>query len=126
MKSIFVFPIIVALAACASPQQRCVDGASKDLNIVQALISDTEATIARGYAIQTTERQLIYTDFCIGHGRRSVGVTWCNRSQPVIEKTPIAVDLDAERRKLNDLRVKEAELRSSTASEVQRCELAHL
>lgn len=125
MKPAFLLPVMIALVACGDPRAACLKDASQDLTIVRALIADTEATLARGYAIQTTERQVIYTDFCIGSGGRSGGVTWCNKSQPVAEKTPVAVDLGAERGKLEDLRIKESELRGRTANDIQRCELAH-
>ncbi len=116
---------LLMLAACTDPRQACLKEASKDLNVVQALIADTEATISRGYAIQTETRNVIYTDFCIGTGGRKGGFQFCNRSQPVTSEKPVAVDLNEERRKLRSLKRKEAELQSRTLRDMRRCELTH-
>ena len=113
------------VAACADPKAACQSEATRDLTIVQALIADTQATIDRGYAIQTRERTVVYTDFCIGTGSRTGAFHFCNRAQPVISRTPVAVDLDAERRKLRSLQKKERELKRSSLLALQRCGLAH-
>lgn len=122
MKKLLILPIMM-LAACADPRASCLNDATKDLRIVQALIADTEATIARGYAIQTETRTVIYTNFCVGTGNKSGGFTFCNYPYPVTTKTPVAVDLNAEKAKLRSLRDKEVELRSDSLLAQQRCEL---
>lgn len=125
MTRVLAFLSLTLLAACADPRQACINGATKDLSIVQDLISDTEATIERGYAIQTETRTVLYTDFCIGTGISNGHFSFCNRVQPVTSRTPVAVDLGAERRKLRSLKRKEAELKAKSANAIQRCELAH-
>ncbi|WP_051153806.1 hypothetical protein [Litoreibacter arenae] len=123
MKRILIAPLLL-LAACASPRDACLQDATKDLRIVQALIADTQATIDRGYAIQTETRTVIYTNFCVGTGLGSDGrFSFCNYPQPVTTKKPVAVDLDAERRKLRSLKAKETELRRESLLAQQRCEL---
>ncbi len=116
---------LLCLAACADPHTECVDAASTDLRVVQSLIADTQATLQRGYAIQTETRNVLYTDFCIGTGIRNGGFRFCNRSQPVTSKKPVAVDLDEERRKLRALKRKEAQLKTRTTRDLRRCELTH-
>ena len=125
MKHFIVLSGLLALAACTDPKQACINDATKDLTIVQGLIADTEATLERGYAIHTAARTVLYTDFCIGTGVRNGHFSFCNRAQPVTSRKPVAVDLDAERRKLRSLKQKEAELRARSANNIQRCELAH-
>lgn len=139
MRTLLIAPLLL-LSACADPLELCKQDAVKDLRIVQALIADTQATLDRGYAIQTETRAVNYTSFCLsnGHGGHGHGpkhgrknapkhpqFTFCNHTQPVITKTPVAVDLDAERRKLTSLRRKEAELARESDLSKQRCELAH-
>lgn len=116
--------IPVLLAACASAQQSCIDTVTRDLNVVRSLIADTEATIERGYAIQTEQRLVSYSTFCVGaHGK--VGVTFCDRVQPVTSNTPIAVDLDVERRKLASLKRKEVELDQKAVAMIAQCKAQH-
>ncbi len=119
------FLILLACAACTNPREACISDATKDLRIVQGLVADTQATLERGYAIQTETRTVLYTDFCIGTGIRNGHFNFCNRAQPVTSRTPVAVDLDMERRKLRSLQRKERELKAKSASEIQRCELAN-
>ena len=126
MKSLTPLVVLVLLAGCGDPRTKCIKDANKDLSVVQELIADTEATIARGYAIQTETRTVIYTDFCFGSHRYNRGsFRFCNRAQPVVSKEPVAVDLNDERRKLASLRKKEEELRRRAAIEGQKCDLAY-
>ncbi|RLJ51805.1 hypothetical protein BCF46_2029 [Litoreibacter meonggei] len=123
MRTVLIAPLLL-LAACASPQDTCLQDAVKDLRIVQALIADTQATLDRGYAIQTETRTVIYTNFCVGTGIGGDGrFSFCNYPQPVTTKKPVAVDLELEKRKLRSLRAKEAELKRESLLKQQRCEL---
>ncbi|MEP3348098.1 MAG: hypothetical protein ABJN34_17005 [Litoreibacter sp.] len=125
MKKLLV-PSLMLLAACATPLETCKQSAVKDLRIVQALIEDTKATIDRGYAVQTETRTVIYTNFCIGTGiGHDSRFNFCNYSHPVTTKTPVAVDLDQEKRKLISLQQKEMELKRSSRLQEQKCELQH-
>ena len=122
----FVAPFtLLCFTACTDPHKTCVDEASKDLRIVQDLIADTEATLRRGYALQTETRNVLYTDFCIGTGISNGTFQFCNCSQPVTSTKPVAVDLNEERRKLRSLKRKEAELETRTARDLRRCALTH-
>lgn len=119
----FLILSALLLTACTDPRAVCLNEATKDLRIVQALIADTEATIERGYAIQTETRTVIYTNFCVGTGRRDGSFTFCNYPYPVTTKTPVAVDLNAERAKLRSLQSKERELKRESKIAARRCEL---
>jgi len=125
MKVVYLAPVLVALAACMSPLEACKIGASEDLNVVRDLIAQSEATLERGYRYETRQRQVVFTDFCIGGGHNSGSVKWCNRSEPNLERIPVAMALSAEREKLKHLRLKEKELSRRAALEIQKCELAH-
>ena len=125
MNRFLALSLFAALAACSSPRQECIAAASEDLKVVQSLIADTEETLARGYAIQTETRSVLYTDFCLGTGIGNGGFQFCNRTQPVTSETPVAVDLNEERRKLQSLKRKEAELQVRTARDLRRCDLTH-
>jgi hypothetical protein len=116
---------LLALAACDSPRDACEREATKDLSIVRDLIADTEATIERGYAIQTQTRAVLYTDFCIGTGSDGGRFRFCNRIEPVETKEPVAVDLTAERRKLSSLKRKERELAREAEFALRRCALSY-
>jgi len=115
---------LLLLAACVDPRQACLNDASRDLRIVRDLIDDTEANLERGYAIRSETRIVQYTEFCFHHGKGKEHrhFRFCNRSQPVTSRTPVAVDLDEEQRKLDALKRKELELQGQTKAAVQSCE----
>ncbi len=125
MKPFLFLAAALAVTGCASAYENCLRQATRDLSVVRALISDTEATLERGYAIQTETRTVLYTDFCFGAGRNHGRFRFCTRAQPVSSRVPVAVDLDIERAKLRSLKVKEAELRRKSADAAQRCTLEH-
>lgn len=121
MKHMFSLAALILLAACASPRETCLTNATRDLNVVQSLIADMEATIARGYAIRTEERLIAYTDFCFGAGG-DVGFSFCRRLDPVTTRKPVAVNLDEERAKLRSLKRKEVDLRRASLTAVAQCD----
>jgi len=112
----------LALAGCATPQERCIRDATRDLRTVNALIAESEATIDRGYAL-VEEQRLVSVGFgyCIGgHGR--VGYRFCGETYTTTVRRPVAVDLDVERRKLAGLRGKAAELEREAGPAVAQCQ----
>ncbi|MEM6594887.1 MAG: hypothetical protein AAF672_08850 [Pseudomonadota bacterium] len=114
--------LICALGACATSEKLCIQDATKDLKIVQSLIATTEANLLRGYAVETEERRVVFTDFCLGSRRSNVGVSFCNRSEPVTKRTPVAIDVAAERRKLRELKRREAKLLEGIPAALDACD----
>lgn len=47
--------LVTALAACGTPQERCIASATRDLQVVNDLIAETEGNIARGYGYEKYE-----------------------------------------------------------------------
>lgn len=47
--------LTAALTACGTPQEQCIATNTRELRTVERLISETEANLARGYAIETRE-----------------------------------------------------------------------
>ncbi len=121
MTRVFFFIWMAALAACATPKQRCVDQANHALETVQTLIAQTETTLARGYAITHRPDVIVYTDQCLPDDG-TVANSFCDRLHPVTTRTPVAVDLSRERAKLQGLKRKEAALAHNAAAATRSCE----
>ena len=47
----YTLPLMLFLAACATPQERCVDRGTRELQTVQSEIARLQANLDRGYAI---------------------------------------------------------------------------
>ena len=117
----------VALAGCATPRDTCLRGVTTDLNAVDRLIAETEANLARGYAIEREPYTTTGLDFCLGYGpgqfnRAAVGLSYCNTTETRYREVPRAIDRTTERRKLAELRQTRARLVEPTRKAVAQCE----
>jgi hypothetical protein len=127
MRPALVLFIPVVLAACETPQQRCEARAVQDLRVINALIDETEATIRRGYALQTVQTTRPVATFCWGgysggHGDGwggGTGVCWANNT--VTSDQPVAVNLDEQRATLRSLQSKRSELEVQARAQLAAC-----
>ena len=115
-----VLGLCLVLAACATTEERCVAQATKDLRTIDALIAETEANLARGFAIETETTVSPRLTFCTGY-RDRVGVNFCTGNRLVERERAVAIDPVAEKRKLQDLRARKAVLQQTTAQVVAAC-----
>lgn len=93
----------IALTAC-SARQMCEREATRDLRVINSLIAETEGNLSRGYAIE--ERQEVREESRRCTVRQPDGsniVTICSDVDTVTVQTPKAIDLNAERAKLQSL-----------------------
>ena len=51
MRRLALFSLL-ALTACGTPQEQCINRNTRDLRTIQRLVDETQANIARGYAIE--------------------------------------------------------------------------
>ena len=116
--------LVPLLAACGTPQQRCINSAAAPLRPVDRLIAETEGNISRGYGLQATT---IYRDVwvpCGGvygpYGYRPAGGMCIDEQAQIIER-PVAIDIDAERKKLAQLTAKRKELASAASTGIAQC-----
>jgi hypothetical protein len=89
------------LAGCLSPLERCIAQANRPAVATASAITETQGNIARGYAIhtQTVPYPIMY--FCTPPGERA---HYCTRQGYRTVETPVAINIDQERRKLASLR----------------------
>jgi hypothetical protein len=52
IKPVFIFPVCLAMLACGTPQEQCIARETRDLRVVDRLISETEGNLKRGYAFE--------------------------------------------------------------------------
>lgn len=111
---------LALLAACASPQERCVADATEDLRVVNSLIAETEGNINRGYAVETVTEPRIGLAICTGRSN----VAFCTSSEQTVRDRPVAIDLAAERQKLDGLVTKRGELELRARRAIAQCDSA--
>jgi hypothetical protein len=124
MRSIgLAIALCALLGACAAPLAPCGAAADRDLAALDALIAETEANIARGYAVRPDRSRTIAFGACTGNGRSrgSVGITICGSREVPLGTTPVAIDPDAERAKLAGLRRQRDQRAAAAAAERAQC-----
>ena len=121
IRSVARLTTLCLLAACATPAERCVIDATKELRRVEALIAETEGNLARGYAIDRTAERRPRLTFCTGTYRSQVGVSFCTEEDIVYRERPVAIDPQAERRKLSILADRRIALRRTSEQQIAAC-----
>ena len=117
----------LTLTACASPEQRCVNAATRDLNTVDRLIAETRANLDRGYALETDIQVRNRLTFCAGrYGHRGRGYSYggfsfCTSPDLVERNRPVAIDPQAERRKLANLERRRQGLEVAARQAIAAC-----
>ena len=123
MKSVYLLPLLALLAACGTPQERCISRNTKDLRIVENLIQEVEGNLARGYAVETYR----YTDdvWTRCHARDKEGNIYsysCVKEIVREDTRPKAIDLKAEAATLVGLRERQTQLQVLAKSVISQCQ----
>ncbi|QYK41382.1 MAG: hypothetical protein KF887_18770 [Paracoccaceae bacterium] len=120
--------VLLALAACATPQEACIARETRDLRVLDRLIAETEGNLARGYAIEEYTVDITVMGTCLeGGGKDETGATLppiavsCFQDREVTRTRPKAIDLNAERQKLSSMQAKRAERARAAAPAVASC-----
>ena len=118
------------LAACGTPQERCISGNTREYRVLRNLLTETQANLARGYAWE--EREVVRSE--LGYCRRPVRTRdgdivyasySCWRDVVDTERYRVPIDPASEQRKRDYLQTK---LKTETAraeQAVAACKLAY-
>ncbi len=109
---------LLALAACATPEEACIKRATKELVIIDRLIAETEENLARGYAIRQESEPALRLVLCTSPDEH---FHFCTRSDTRTVKKPVAIDPASERRKLDALRRKRQEALMRARAGIRAC-----
>ncbi|MGB3313032.1 MAG: hypothetical protein WBB85_01360 [Albidovulum sp.] len=98
----FLVPLIVlAVTACEQdPATRCAGPQTRELRTVETLIADSRSALDRGYRMERAESGA-RVNFCLGGARSNVGLSYC--TDPGAARRAVAIDTEAEKRKLASL-----------------------
>jgi hypothetical protein len=122
MKKLLLTLPLLALAACQTPREACISQATSQLNVINRLIAETEANIARGYGIAIRQDIITRQDICVitnedGSESRFI----CEKQEIVDIEEPVALDIRAEQAKLASLRDQQAQLTRQSQATIQAC-----
>ncbi len=124
----FTISALLILSACATPQEQCINAATRDMQVVDQLIAETEGNIQRGFAL---ERETIYrTEFqdCTPRATEKnpePKQRMCPVEVPETTTRPKAVDLNAEKAKLKSLTTKRAAQGKAAHAAMAQCRVQY-
>lgn len=123
MKRFLATPLLLALAACGTPQERCIDRASHDIKVMDRLIARTEGNISRGYAYVETVEYMPAFGYCNLHPRKPGFEDFddCERDVPTKVTTPVAINLAEEQAVLDSMRKRRAEKLRDLPPQIEAC-----
>lgn len=121
MRRIFLLAL-VPLVACSTPQERCIASVTKNIRVLDRLISTSQQNVDRGYAYHTKEYTVFTTVVC---GEVDGKKVLCQVPETASRKIPVAINLDNEQAKLNTLRKKRKQLASQSKSQIASCKSSY-
>ncbi len=126
MNRIVLLLPLLALAACATPRESCINSAQRELRTVDSLIAQTQGNINRGYAIAEVQDVRTRRTRCTGTNEDGSTFTFpCEETDTVRRQVPVAINVADERAKLADLQQQRARLAPATQAAVQSCIATH-
>lgn len=123
-RALLLLPLLAA--ACASPQEQCINEVTRDLRVIGGLVNETQGNLARGYAIQQVSEEQVIRRTCTGNNEDGSTFTFrCDNTMTVTRDVPVAIDLNAEQAKLNSLLERQSQLEQSSQAAIQQCAVAY-
>lgn len=122
MRPAYILLPLAMLAACATPREQCISSATRDTRVLSSLINETQANLARGYALE--QRQDIRTVSGTCRGRNADGSTFlfrCDETETFTTTVPVAIDLNAEQAKLVSLQERFVQTQAASNQAVAQC-----
>lgn len=125
--AVTVIPLF--LAACGTPQERCINRNTDEFRTVSRLLAEVEGNLARGYAWEErqvvrdrlTQCRTVYRD---KDGNARIGYEPCWRDYVDTERYRVPIDPAAEERKRTNLSARKEALSGRAAQVVEACKAA--
>lgn len=124
MKRLLLAPLLL-LAACGTPQEQCISLGTRDLQVVDRLIAETEGNLARGYGFENVTKYEPRWIDCTPRPTTAVpnpASQMCYDRVPVTVRQEVALDLGAEAAKLKGLKAKRADLAQAAKPVIAQCQ----
>lgn len=123
-----LLPAFLILSACGTPQEQCIGAATRDMRVVDRLITEAEGNISRGYGFENVTVYMTEWVDCTPHptaANPEPKPQMCLEDVPETTRQPVALDLAAERAKLAGLKQKRAQQAKAATSAVAQCKALH-
>ncbi|NBZ87253.1 hypothetical protein [Stagnihabitans tardus] len=118
------FLILLALAACGTPQEQCIRGVSSDLATLDRLIAETRGNIARGYGYETRVEMMPEWVDCTPRPTEANPTPkpqMCFDDVAQEVRRPVSLDLRAEQAKLDSMVERRDQMAAAMAPALAAC-----
>lgn len=124
---LFPLALLLALAACGTPQERCIWQATQELGVVEELLAEVEGNLARGYAWEDYQETTLQWVRCTKPAPPPLPPqqSLCFEPVTVTLQRRVAIDPIAEARKRDGLLAKRNELRRRAEAEIAQCRVLY-
>jgi hypothetical protein len=124
-RTLFILPLI-ALTACATPREQCVNDASRQTRVLTQLVNEARGNLARGYALAESTDVRTLTRTCRGRDANDEVFTYpCNETETFTTTRPVSIDLDAEQVKLAQLERRLSQAQTNANTSIAQCIAIH-
>ena len=128
MRPIFALPLVCVIVACGTPQEQCIARETRDLRVVERLITEVQGNLQRGYALEEVfvERS-VWVDCTpqVAEGEAAPKPKLCLDEVTDVVTRPKAIDLAAEQRTLDGLLAKRRDLQRAAEGVIAACKTAY-
>jgi hypothetical protein len=134
MRRLFAGVLCLMLAGCGTPQERCISSVTRDLRVVDRLIAESQANLARGYALVNQTVYVPVWEYCTPpvlvrpkDGSQPVLVPgrMCLDDEPRTVRRSVAIDPAAEKRKLAGLQDQRRKLVARAEPAIAQCRASY-
>lgn len=130
MRKVPVF-ILLALAACGTPQEQCLGRATRESRTLENLLVEVEGNLARGYAWEEYQDTISRWEVC-GYdtvtrrdGKEIARPRMCLEDDVITRRRRVPIDPAAEERKAAALRAKLVALRPQMEANIAACKATY-
>lgn len=116
--------VLSVLAACGTPQEQCINRNTRDLRTVEKLVAEVQGNLNRGYAIEDYIVTVPVWRQCVVPTSDPTAPTVtrpCLEEETETRTRPVAIDLNAERAKLESLFAKRDQLAREAQGVIAQC-----
>lgn len=119
---IVTLALLPLLAACATPREACLANVNKDQRVINQLILETRGNLNRGFAIDTEQKFREVASICKSELPDGTVIrTACQKTEVRDVEVAVAIDLNAERAKLESLEERQRQLQVNSQAARQQC-----
>lgn len=121
VKPLLLLPLL-ALAACATPRERCISDATREVRTLDRLIATTQGNIDRGYGLVEVEDVRIIRTSCEGENEDGSTFSFpCEEAETFTRREPVSINIAEERIKLQQLRERRDAANETVDSRIRTC-----